>query len=180
MYNEATEMQQSAETKKSCYSDSGAGWWEGCAIGTPQGDDELAAFSVLAYSPDFAWMSIPMIAKRSGLDTERVRAVVKKHEVTGLIRRHPSRPDLYGETGAVDAWLAAVAKRVGPQVAIPFPSERRREPEFYTCRELQERWRVSRMTIHREVKRGRLKKKMIAGTIRFARKDVEAYERLAG
>lgn len=67
------------------------------------------------------------------------------------------------------------------RVSVPFSSaEQRGEPKFYTYQELQRRWGVCRMTIHREVKRGRLKKKRIAGSIRFAREDVETYERLAG
>lgn len=54
------------------------------------------------------------------------------------------------------------------------------EPRFFTYKDLERRWRVSRMTIHREIKRGRLRAKHIAGAVRFAREDVERYERAAG
>jgi hypothetical protein len=88
-----------------------APWLENCAVGTPEGDDELAIFSVLAYSLDFSWMSIPTISTRTNLTAARVQAILDKHESTGLIRRHPSRPDLYGESGAVALWLKAAAQR---------------------------------------------------------------------
>jgi len=50
--------------------------------------------------------------------------------------------------------------------------------EFFTIRELVERWRVTRTTIYREVKRGKLKRTLVAGSVRFSRDQVEEYERL--
>lgn len=49
----------------------------------------------------------------------------------------------------------------------------------YSLEELAERWAIHKRTIHREVARGRLKKKLIGGRIRFAVDEVERYERVA-
>lgn len=54
------------------------------------------------------------------------------------------------------------------------------EPKFFKYEDLVKRWNVSRMTVHREVKRGKLKPKHIAGTVRFPRDEVQRYERAAG
>ena len=51
---------------------------------------------------------------------------------------------------------------------------------FYSLKELCERWGVCRMTVYREIKRGRLNKKRIGGTVRFSADEVNRYERLAG
>jgi excisionase family DNA binding protein len=51
---------------------------------------------------------------------------------------------------------------------------------FYSLKELCERWGVCRMTVYREIKRGRLKKKRIGGTVRFSSDEVYRYERQAG
>jgi excisionase family DNA binding protein len=50
---------------------------------------------------------------------------------------------------------------------------------FYTIAELMARWGVSRMTIYREIKRGRLTRKHIGGTVRFSAEEVARYERVA-
>jgi excisionase family DNA binding protein len=49
---------------------------------------------------------------------------------------------------------------------------------FYTIADLMARWGVSRTTIYREIKRGRLKPKRIGGTIRFSADEVARYERV--
>lgn len=54
------------------------------------------------------------------------------------------------------------------------------EPKFFKIADLQDRWGVCRMTIHREVKRGRLKRKLIGNSVRFEREEVFRYERKAG
>jgi excisionase family DNA binding protein len=51
---------------------------------------------------------------------------------------------------------------------------------FYTLKELCERWGVCRMTVYRELRRGRLKKKLIGGTVRFSAEEIYRYERQAG
>jgi excisionase family DNA binding protein len=50
---------------------------------------------------------------------------------------------------------------------------------FYTITELMARWGVSRMTVYREIKRGRLKRKHIGGAVRFSAEEVARYERVA-
>jgi excisionase family DNA binding protein len=50
---------------------------------------------------------------------------------------------------------------------------------FYTIAELMARWGVSRMTVYREIKRGRLKRKPIGGAVRFSSEEVSRYERVA-
>lgn len=56
----------------------------------------------------------------------------------------------------------------------------RNEKAFYSIPELMARWSVSRMTIYREIGRGRLRRKHIGGSVRFAVEDVARYERQAG
>ena len=51
---------------------------------------------------------------------------------------------------------------------------------FYSLKELCERWGVCRMTVYRGLKRGRLRKKRIGGTVRFSADEVDRYERQAG
>lgn len=50
------------------------------------------------------------------------------------------------------------------------------EPRFFTIQALQERWGVSRTTLHREVKRKRLKPFYIGGRVRFTATEVARYE----
>lgn len=50
-------------------------------------------------------------------------------------------------------------------------------PKFFTASDLVERWNVSRWTIQRLVKEGRLKPTRVAGTLRFSPAAVDAYER---
>jgi excisionase family DNA binding protein len=45
-----------------------------------------------------------------------------------------------------------------------------------TYKELVERWRVSRQTIHKLVKAGRLKATYVGGSVRFHIEEVERYE----
>lgn len=45
-----------------------------------------------------------------------------------------------------------------------------------TLDELTERWSVSRSTVYREIKRRRLRRILIGGSVRFRVKDVELYE----
>jgi hypothetical protein len=54
------------------------------------------------------------------------------------------------------------------------------DPKFFRYEDLLNRWNVSRMTVDREVKRGKLKPKHIAGTVRIPRDEVERYEKAAG
>lgn len=51
--------------------------------------------------------------------------------------------------------------------------------KFLTVEDLMERWQVCRATIYAEIKRGRLKKTLIAGCARFAITEVERYERVS-
>jgi excisionase family DNA binding protein len=53
------------------------------------------------------------------------------------------------------------------------------EPRFFDTKELQARWKVGRTTIHREVKRGRLRSSLIGGSVRFSREEVARYEQQA-
>jgi len=50
------------------------------------------------------------------------------------------------------------------------------EKAFYTIPELMARWSVGRSTIYREIGRGAIKRKHVAGTVRIAAEDVKAYE----
>lgn len=50
-------------------------------------------------------------------------------------------------------------------------------PPMLTVKELMARWSVSRTTLWREVKQGRLKASRLRGSIRFMLSDVESYER---
>jgi predicted site-specific integrase-resolvase len=50
---------------------------------------------------------------------------------------------------------------------------------FYTLKDLQDRWRISRRTIYEEIRRGRLHRKLIGGQVRFAAEEIERYERMA-
>ena len=59
-------------------------------------------------------------------------------------------------------------------------SSRTNEKSFYSIPELVERWAVSRMTIYREIARGRLKRKHIGGSVRFAVEEIARYEQQAG
>lgn len=53
------------------------------------------------------------------------------------------------------------------------------EKTFFTIPELLTRWHVSRTTLHREVKRKKIKPTRIAGRVRFSSDEVARYERLA-
>lgn len=48
---------------------------------------------------------------------------------------------------------------------------------YYLPEELGRRWRVSRRTIGREVRRGRLQGVRVGGSVRFSAEEVERYER---
>jgi hypothetical protein len=50
---------------------------------------------------------------------------------------------------------------------------------FYSLPELIERWGVSERTIQRETERGRLKRKLIGGRVKYEATEVERYERTA-
>lgn len=51
-----------------------------------------------------------------------------------------------------------------------------KEKAFYTIKQLQDRWEVSRATIYREFDRGRLKKHLIGGQVRIPAAEVARYE----
>jgi excisionase family DNA binding protein len=51
---------------------------------------------------------------------------------------------------------------------------------YYTYADLQERWGVSRQTIWREIKQGRLTTCRVRGSVRFSRAAVQGYERKMG
>lgn len=51
---------------------------------------------------------------------------------------------------------------------------------YYSVADLETRWGVSRWTIHRLAKDGRLKKSRIRGVVRFLSEAVSAFERKAG
>ena len=53
-------------------------------------------------------------------------------------------------------------------------------PAYYSIADLESRWGVSRWTIHRLAKDGRLKKSRIRGAVRFSAEAVAAFERKAG
>jgi predicted DNA-binding transcriptional regulator AlpA len=55
---------------------------------------------------------------------------------------------------------------------------KRAKPEsgFYTIQQLISRWDVSRTTLHREVKRKRLKPFYVGGCVRFSESEVKRYE----
>jgi excisionase family DNA binding protein len=53
------------------------------------------------------------------------------------------------------------------------------DKKFYSTRDLEERWGVSRWTIQRIVKDGRLKPSRIRGSVRFSAATVMTYERKA-
>jgi excisionase family DNA binding protein len=55
-----------------------------------------------------------------------------------------------------------------------------KEKAFYSVSDLTARWDVSRWTIHRLAKEGRLKKTRIRGAIRFSAATVMAFEKKAG
>ena len=48
--------------------------------------------------------------------------------------------------------------------------------KYLDTQELADRWGVSKMTIRREIKRGRLKRTLISSSVRFAVKEIERYE----
>jgi excisionase family DNA binding protein len=52
-----------------------------------------------------------------------------------------------------------------------------REPAFYTIPQLAERWQVSRTTVFNEIRRGRLKRKLIGGQVRFSAEEVSPLSR---
>ena len=54
------------------------------------------------------------------------------------------------------------------------------EKAYYTIPDLEARWQVSRSTICRLAKDGRLKKSRIRGSIRFSAAAVMAFERKIG
>lgn len=54
------------------------------------------------------------------------------------------------------------------------------EPMFFVLDDLIARWRVGRSTLYQEMKSGRLKRTILAGTVRFSRAEVHRYEREAG
>jgi len=51
-----------------------------------------------------------------------------------------------------------------------------KRPEYLTPNEVAERWRVHKMTIEREARRGRLIGLKVGTQWRFLREEVEAYE----
>lgn len=52
------------------------------------------------------------------------------------------------------------------------------EKRFYDYADLQRRWGVSRSTIGREVRKGRLRRVLVAGCVRFSAREVSLYEQL--
>lgn len=92
-------------------------WWEEISLGTAIGDDELAIFAVLTRSLDRLWLDVPEVARRSGIDSPVVMQILVRHEESGLIVRHPSRLDLFGEIESVRPWLQAVVKQAPQRVA---------------------------------------------------------------
>jgi excisionase family DNA binding protein len=59
-------------------------------------------------------------------------------------------------------------------------SDTDKEKYFYSIADLASRWAVSRWTVHRLAKEGRLKKTRIRGTVRFSAATVMSFERKAG
>ncbi len=51
------------------------------------------------------------------------------------------------------------------------------EKAFYSISDLAERWSVSRWTIHRLAKEGRLRKTRVRGSVRFSTVTVMAFEK---
>ena len=51
------------------------------------------------------------------------------------------------------------------------------DPKFFTVPDLLSRWGISRTTLHREVKRKKIKPTYIAGAVRFAAQEVARYEK---
>lgn len=54
------------------------------------------------------------------------------------------------------------------------------EKRFYTGKELEERWGVSRYTIMRLANEGRIKRSRIRGSVRFSAETIAAFEKKAG
>jgi hypothetical protein len=92
-------------------------WWEEIDLGTATGNDELAIFAVMTRSLDLLWLDVSEVARRSGIDSAVVIEILVRHEETGLIVRHPSRLDLFGEVETVRPWLQVVVQQAPPRVA---------------------------------------------------------------
>lgn len=56
-------------------------------------------------------------------------------------------------------------------------SDNEKQKAFYSTRDLTERWGVSRWTIDRMAKDGRLKRSRIRGVVRFSAATVATYEK---
>ena len=92
-------------------------WWDEIRLGTEEGNDDLAVFVALTRSLDLLWMDDVEIARRSGLDLVRIARIVKCHEASGLLVRHPTRPDLLGEVESVRPLIRALASQARSRVA---------------------------------------------------------------
>jgi excisionase family DNA binding protein len=54
------------------------------------------------------------------------------------------------------------------------------DKSYFSYRDLEQRWGVSRWTIHRLAKEGRLRKSRVRGVVRFSAATVMAFEKKAG
>jgi hypothetical protein len=82
-------------------------WWEVIDEDTEEGQIEAVVFEVLMRRIANPWASAEELAAAARLTLERVREVLARHAPTGLVARHPSRPDLWADGRAI-ARLAAL------------------------------------------------------------------------
>src|SRR5262249_2769289 len=85
------------------------GWADKLNLATRDGLDDFEVLCALSHDPEFVWMSPSRLADKSKVAGERVAASLDRLTSAGLVRRHPSRPDLYGEISSVRPWLRVAA-----------------------------------------------------------------------
>ena len=81
------------------------GWAETLDLSSREGLDDFEVLCALSHDPEYVWMAPGRIADRSAIEAGRVTASLDRLASEGLVMRHPSRLDLFGETSSVRPWL---------------------------------------------------------------------------
>jgi DNA-binding IclR family transcriptional regulator len=89
-------------------------WWDAIEASDV---DACAFFVALTDSAGTCWIEPTELARRAGLGPARVEALVATHVASGLVRRHPSRPDFVAESGMAERLLSRLARPSRARVA---------------------------------------------------------------
>src|SRR4051794_17514809 len=92
-------------------------WSDKLNLSTAQGLEDFEIICGLAHDPDLVWLSAARVSSRSGVAVDSVAATLERLVLQGIVMRHPSRPELYGEACAVRLWLPAAMPKPHPSAA---------------------------------------------------------------